>query len=256
MDGVHFRNLFDLSGRVAVVTGGARGIGRAIAEGYIWAGANVAVVSRNEQACKETARYLRGLGGEAIGFAADMASLDDLAIIVARTVAELGGLDVLVNNAGVGPFNTVGSFTVEDWQGVFDINVKGPVFLIQEALPYLKRSGHGAILNILSIAAFLNSREFPIYGSSKAAMFAHTRAAAAELAQYGIRVNAIAPGPFDTELLRSQTPNPEAVGAVTMLKRVASPDEIVGPALMLTSDAGSFVTGQVLMVDGGYVVAR
>ena len=185
-----------------------------------------------------------------------MASLEDVSNIVARTVEELGGLDILVNNAGVGPFDTVGSLTVGDWQHVHDVNVRGPVFLIEEAIPHLKKSGRGAILNILSIAGFLNSREFPVYASSKAALFAHTRAAAAELAQYGIRVNAIAPGPFDTELLRSQTPDPQAVGMVTMLRRVASPDEIVGPALMLTSDAGSFVTGQVLVVDGGYVVAR
>jgi NAD(P)-dependent dehydrogenase (short-subunit alcohol dehydrogenase family) len=256
MDRTHFRNLHDLTGRVAVVTGGTRGIGRAIAEGYIHAGARVAVVSRSDEACKETATHLCDLGGDAIGFKADMASLEDVSNIVARTVEELGGLDILVNNAGVGPVNTVGSFTVGDWQHVYDVNVKGPVFLIQEAIPHLKKSGRSAILNILSIAAFLNSREFPVYASSKAALFAHTRAAAAELAQYGIRVNAIAPGPFDTELLRSQTPDPQAVGMVTMLRRVASPDEIVGPALMLTSDAGSFVTGQVLVVDGGYVVAR
>jgi NAD(P)-dependent dehydrogenase (short-subunit alcohol dehydrogenase family) len=256
VDRAQFRNLHDLTGRVAVVTGGTRGIGRAIAEGYVHAGARVAVVSRDESACKETAARLCDLGGEAIGFSADMADLDDVARIVPRTVEELGGLDILVNNAGIGPFGTVGSYTVDEWQHVFDVNVKGPVFLIQEAIPHLKKSGRSAILNILSIAGFLNSKEFPIYGSSKAALFAHTRAAAAELAQYGIRVNAIAPGPFDTDLLRSQTPDPEAVGAITMLRRVASPDEIVGPALMLTSDAGSFVTGQTLMVDGGYVVAR
>jgi NAD(P)-dependent dehydrogenase (short-subunit alcohol dehydrogenase family) len=172
MDRTQLQNLFDMTGRVAVVTGGTRGIGRAIAEGYVAAGASVAVVSRNEQDCKDTAEHLRSLGGEAIGFAADMGNLDDVRTIVERTVSELGGLDVLVNNAGVGPFHT------------------------------------------------------------------------------------IAPGPFDTELLRSQTPDPNAVGGMTILQRVAAPAEIVGPALMLTSDAGSFMTGQVLMVDGGFVVAR
>jgi NAD(P)-dependent dehydrogenase (short-subunit alcohol dehydrogenase family) len=259
MDRTQLQHLFDMTGRVAVVTGGTRGIGRAIAEGYIAAGASVAVVSRNEQDCKDTAEHLRSLGspgGEAIGFAADMGNLDDVRTIVDRTVSELGGLDVLVNNAGVGPFHTIGEFKVEEWQHVFDVNVKGPVFLIEEALPHLRKSGRGAILNILSIAAFVDSSVFPIYASSKAALFAHTRSAAAALGQDGIRVNAIAPGPFDTELLRSQTPDPNAVGGMTILKRVAAPDEIVGPALMLTSDAGSFMTGQVLMVDGGFVVAR
>jgi NAD(P)-dependent dehydrogenase (short-subunit alcohol dehydrogenase family) len=256
MDRTQLRDLFDMTGRVAVVTGGTRGIGRAIAEGYAAAGARVAVVSRNEQDCKDTADHLRSLGGDAAGFAADMGELDDVAAIVERTVSELGGLDVLVNNAGVGPMHTIGELDVDDWQQVFDVNVKGPVFLIEKALPHLKQSGRGAILNILSIAAFNDTSVFPVYASSKAALFAHTRSAAAALGQHGIRVNAIAPGPFDTELLRSQTPDPNAVGGMTILKRVAAPDEIVGPALMLTSDAGSFVTGQVVMVDGGFIVAR
>jgi NAD(P)-dependent dehydrogenase (short-subunit alcohol dehydrogenase family) len=256
MDRTQLQNLFDMTGRVAVVTGGTRGIGRAIAEGYVAAGASVAVVSRNEQDCKDTAEHLRSLGGEAIGFAADMGNLDDVRTIVDRTVSELGGLDVLVNNAGVGPFHTIGELDVEEWQHVFDVNVKGPVFLIEHALPHLRKSGSGAVLNILSIAAFNDTSVFPIYASSKAALFAHTRSAAAALGQHGIRVNAIAPGPFDTELLRSQTPDPNAVGGMTILKRVAAPDEIVGPALMLASNAGSFMTGQVLMVDGGFVVAR
>ena len=249
------RDLFDMTGRVVVVTGGTRGIGRALAQGYACAGAKVAVVSRNESDCQETERHLRDFGGDAIGFAADMGRLEDVALIVDRTVGEFGGIDVLVNNAGTNGRQPVGSFTVEEWQRIFDVNVKGPVFLLQEALPHLKKSRHGGVLNILSIAGFLNSQKSPVYGSSKAALFAHTRAAAAELAQYGIRVNGLVPGPFDTELIRGVS-DPQVAGGVTMLKRVGHPDEAVGPALMLTSDAGSFVTGQVLFVDGGSAVAR
>lgn len=245
-----------MTGRVALVTGATRGIGRALAEGYVCAGAKVAVVSRDEQACKETSRHLQELGGEAIGIAADIGRLADVSRVVARTIDEFDGLDVLVNNAGTSGRELTGSITVEEWQRIFDINVRGPVFLIQEALPHLKNSGHGVVLNVISIAAFLNSREHPVYGSSKAALFAHTRAAAAELAQYRIRVNGLVPGPFDTALLRSQIEDPQLVGRVTLLNRVAHPDEAVGPALLLTSDAGSFVTGHVLFVDGGYVVAR
>jgi NAD(P)-dependent dehydrogenase (short-subunit alcohol dehydrogenase family) len=250
------RDLFDMTGRVALVTGATRGIGLALAEGYVCAGAKVAVVSRDERACTETANHLRDLGGDAIGIAADLGRLADLTDAVTRTVDELGALDVLVNNAGTSGTQLVGSITVEEWQRIFDVNVKGPVFLAQEALPHLKRTGRGAVLNVISIAAFLNSRQHPVYGSSKAALFAHTRAAAAELAQYAIRVNGLVPGPFDTALLRSQPGDPQSVGQATMLNRVADPDEAVGPALLLTSDAGSFVTGQVLFVDGGYVVAR
>jgi NAD(P)-dependent dehydrogenase (short-subunit alcohol dehydrogenase family) len=250
------RDLFDMTGRVVVVTGGTKGIGRALAEGYACAGARVAVVSRNESDCKETEQHLRDFGGDAIGFAADMSRLDDVAQIVDRTVEEFGGIDLLVNNAGATGRQTVGSFTVEEWERIFNTNVKGPVFLLQAALPHLKRSRHGGVLNVISIAAFLNSRESPIYGSSKAALFAHTRAAAAELAPHGIRVNGLVPGPFDTDLIREVSSDPQVVGQVTLLKRVAHPDEAVGPALLLTSDAGSFITGQLLFVDGGYAVAR
>lgn len=257
MDRDKFGQMFDMTGRVVLVTGGTRGIGRALAEGYVCAGAKVAVVSRSEDACKETEEHLRELGGEAIGFPADVGRVEGVAEIVATTVRELGGLDVLVNNAAIGPQHRVGSFEPDEWQEVFDINVKGPVFLIQEALPYLKKSGHGAVLNILSVAGFLNSQLFPIYGSSKAALFAHTRAAAAELAQHGIRVNGFAPGPFGTDILLKEPPEVQQYTAqATLLKRWADIDEAVGPALLLTSDAGSFITGQVLMVDGGMVVAR
>lgn len=256
MNRARLRDLFDMTGRVVVVTGGTRGIGRALAEGYVCAGAKVAVVSRNEADCYATQQHLRDLGADAIGFAADLGCVEGVGQIVDRTTDEFGGIDVLVNNAGVTGRQPVGSYTVAEWQRIFDINVRGPVFLLQEALPHLKRSRHGGVLNVLSIAAFLNSRESPIYGSSKAALFAHTRAAAAELAPYGIRVNGLVPGPFDTELIREVSTDPQLVGQVTLLKRVAHPDEAVGPALMLTSDAGSFITGQVLFVDGGYAVAR
>jgi NAD(P)-dependent dehydrogenase (short-subunit alcohol dehydrogenase family) len=256
MDDAGFRRLFDLTGRVAVVTGGTRGIGRAIAEGYVCAGAKVAVVGRDEHVCKETEQRLRDLGGNAIAIAADVGRLAHVAEIVDRTVGELGGIDILVNNAGTSGKDRVGALTVDEWQRIYDVNVRGPIFLIEAALPHLKESGRGAVLNVLSIAGFLNSHEFPLYGSSKAALFSHTRASAAQLAPFGIRVNGLVPGPFATDLLRSQVDDPQVVGKMTMLRRVAHPDEAVGPALMLTSDAGSFVTGHVVFVDGGYVVAR
>src|SRR5687767_11171177 len=114
LDRTELQNLFDMTGRVAVVTGGTRGIGRAIAEGFVAAGASVAVVSRDEEDCQQTAKHLRSLGGTAIGFRADMGDVDDVSMIVDRTVSELGGLDVLVNNAGVGPVHFIGSLKVDD----------------------------------------------------------------------------------------------------------------------------------------------
>lgn len=251
------RSLFDMTGRVVVVTGGTRGIGRALAEGYVAAGAKVVVASRKADACKETEQHLRAMGGEAIGVAAHTGQLEDLGEIVRRTVDEFGAIDVVVNNAATALAQKVGAYTPEAWQKSLDVNLRGPVFLTQEALPYLKLSNHAAVLNILSGAAFMYSSGVSMYAAGKAALLAHTRSAASEYAQYGIRVNALAPGTVDTDMVRSNTVEKvQEMTEIMLMKRMADPDEIVGPALLLTSDAGSFVTGQVLVVDGGMVVAR
>jgi NAD(P)-dependent dehydrogenase (short-subunit alcohol dehydrogenase family) len=246
--------LFDMTGRVVIVTGGTRGIGRSLAEGYINAGAKVVVASRKADACKETEDHLRSLGGEAIGVPAHVGELDDLAELVRRTVEEFGGVDVVVNNAATALAQPIGSYTADAWQKSIDVNLRGPVFLVQEAIPHLKKSAHGAVLNILSGAAFMYSSTVSLYATAKAALLAQTRSAAAELAPFGIRVNALAPGTVDTDMVRATTPESQAVMTnIMLLKRMAHPDEMVGPALLLTSDAGSFITGQVLLADGGMV---
>lgn len=254
MDAEKFNHLFDMTGRVVIVTGGTRGIGRAMAEGYALAGAKVAVASRRPEACEETARHLRDLGAEAIGVPAHLGELDDLAAVVAATVAAFGGIDVVVNNAATALAQPVGEYTAEAWQKSLDVNLRGPVFLVQEALPYLKQSEHAAVLNILSGAAFMFSSFVSMYAVGKAGLLAATRAAAAELAPHGIRVNAMAPGTVDTDMVRANSDEMvDVMSKVMLLQRMASADEMVGPALMLTSDAGSFITGQVLLVDGGMV---
>jgi NAD(P)-dependent dehydrogenase (short-subunit alcohol dehydrogenase family) len=248
------KGLFDMSGRVVIVTGGTRGIGRALAEGYACAGAKVVVASRKADACKETEAHLRALGGEALGVPTHLAELDDLAELVRRTVDEFGGIDVVVNNAATALAQPVGQYTPEAWQKSLDVNLRGPVFLVQEAIPHLKRSEHAAVLNVLSGAAFMYSSTVSLYATGKAALLAQTRSAAAELAPFGIRVNALAPGTVDTDMVRANTPEAQQVMAdIMLLKRMADPDEMVGPALLLTSDAGSFITGQVLLADGGMV---
>jgi NAD(P)-dependent dehydrogenase (short-subunit alcohol dehydrogenase family) len=248
------RDLFDMTGRVVIVTGGTRGIGRSLAEGYVSAGAKVVVASRKADACKETEDHLRSMGGEAIGVATHMAELGDLADLVHRTVEEFGGVDVVVNNAATALAQPIGAYTPEAWQKSFDVNLRGPVFLIQEALPHLKQSDHAAVLNVLSGAAFMFSSFVSLYAAGKAALLSQTRSAAAELAQFGIRVNALAPGTVDTDMVRANSAEMQDVMAdVMLLKRMAAPDEMVGPALLLTSDAGSFITGQVLLADGGMV---
>jgi len=252
VDRDQLRDLFDLTGRVAVVTGGTRGIGRALAEGFVAAGARVVVASRKADACEETAAHLRSLGGEALGVPAHVGDLDDLAMIVDRTVAEFGGLDVLVNNAANALAQPHGALTPEAWQKSFEVNVRGPVFLVEAALAHLRTSEHASIINVVSVGAFMFSATVSLYSQGKAAMVAATRAMAAELAGDGIRVNAIAPGAVDTDMVRNNDPAVQAyLGGQALLGRLASPDELVGPALLLASDAGSFITGQVLLVDGG-----
>ncbi|UDY34895.1 SDR family NAD(P)-dependent oxidoreductase [Dermatobacter hominis] len=254
MDETTFSRLFDMTDRVVIVTGGTRGIGRALAEGYALAGAKVVVASRKAEACDETAEHLRSLGADAIGVPAHLGELGDLQVIVDRAVDAFGGIDVVVNNAATALAQPVGEYTPEAFEKSLNVNLRGPVFLIQAALPHLKESPNAAVLNILSGAAFMFSSFVSMYGIGKAGLLSATRSAAAELAPHGIRVNALSPGTVDTDMVRANTPEMQDVMAeVMLLKRMASPDEIVGPALMLTSDAGSFITGQVLLVDGGMV---
>lgn len=254
MDREKLSQLFDLTGRTAVVTGGTRGIGRALAEGYAAAGANVVVASRKADACAETQAHLESMGAEALGVPTHLGDLDSLDALVAATVERFGGIDILVNNAANALTQPVGAFTPEGWQKSVDVNMRGPMFLTQAALPYLDESEHAAVLNVISAGAFLFSAGMSIYSATKAAMMSFTRSAAGALVHRGIRVNALAPGTVDTDMIRN---NPEEVQAsmklAGLMRRAAEPDEMVGPALLLTSDAGSFITGQVLHADGGLV---
>lgn len=252
MDRSAFDRLFDLTDRTVIVTGGTRGIGLALAEGFVLAGARVVVSSRKLDACEQAAEHLRGLGGQAIGVPAHLGSVEDLDVVVERTVAEFGGIDVVVNNAANALAQPLGEMTVEAWAKSNEVNVRGPVFLTQKALPHLRRSPHAAVLNMVSVGAFLFAPSLSMYAAGKAALMSYTRSMAAEFAGDGIRVNAIAPGPVDTDMMRN---NPQAaidhmVGG-TLLKRLATADEMVGAALLLCSDAGSYMTGTVVIVDGG-----
>ncbi len=254
MDRSRLDALFDVSGRVAIVTGGTRGIGRAVAEGLGLAGAKVVVGSRKADACAETEAHLRALGIDAVGVATHMGELDAVQHLAELTVERYGGIDIVVNNAANALTQPLGAFTPEAWQKSFDVNLRGPVFLIQAALPALEKSEHAAIVNVISAGAFLFSSNVAMYGAAKAAMMAFTRSMAAEFAPRGIRVNALAPGTVDTDMVRANTPEMQAAMAnASFMRRAASPDEMVGPVLYLASDASSFMTGQVLLVDGGLV---
>lgn len=254
MDRAKLEGLFDLTGRVAIVTGGTRGIGRAIAEGFTAAGASVVVASRKAEACAETEAHLVAMGGAALGVPTHLGELDALDALVARTVDRFGRVDIVVNNAATALAQPLGSFTPEAWEKVYDVNLRGPVFLVQAALPHLTESPTASVVNVISAGAFLFSAQVSMYAAAKAALMSFTRSMAADFAPRGIRVNAIAPGTVDTDMVRNTGPESAAMMAKAgLMRRAADPDEMVGPALFLASDAASFVTGQVVLADGGLV---
>jgi NAD(P)-dependent dehydrogenase (short-subunit alcohol dehydrogenase family) len=247
-----FDRLFDMTGRTVIVTGGTRGIGLALAEGYVLAGARVVVASRKPDACERAAEHLRGLGGQAIGVPTHLGDVDALGALVQRTVDEFGGIDVVVNNAANALAQPLGQMTVDAWAKSYEVNLRGPVFLVQQALPHLKASEHAAVLNMASTGAFHFSPGTAMYSAGKAALVSFTRSMAAEFVRSGIRVNALAPGPVDTDMMRNNTPEfIDVLKNTSLMGRLASPDEMVGAALLLTSDAGSYITGQVIIADGG-----
>jgi NAD(P)-dependent dehydrogenase (short-subunit alcohol dehydrogenase family) len=251
VDRKKLETLFDLTGRVAIVTGGTRGIGRAVAEGFVAAGANVVVASRKAEACAETEAHLNTMG-EALGVPTHLGDLDALQHLVEATADRFAGIDIVVNNAANALTLPLGQFTVDGWNKSYDVNLRGPVFLVQYALPYLERSRHAAVINVISAGAFLFSAHVAMYSGAKAALMAFTRAMAADFAPKGIRVNALAPGTVDTDMVRNNTPETQQrMKDASFQHRAADPDEMVGPALFLASDASSFMTGQVVIVDGG-----
>jgi len=258
MDQAELEKLFDVRERVAIITGGTRGIGRAVAEGLVCGGARVVVGSRKAEACRETEAHLRALGresgGEAVALPAHMGELDAAVALVDRAADAFGGVDIVVNNAANALAQPLGAFTPEAWQKSFDVNLRGPVFLVQAALPYLERSAHASVVNVISAGAFLFSANVAMYAAAKAALMSFTRSMAADFAPRGIRVNALAPGTVDTDMVRANTPEAQrSMANASFMRRAASPDEMVGPVLYLASDASSFMTGQVLLVDGGLV---
>jgi NAD(P)-dependent dehydrogenase (short-subunit alcohol dehydrogenase family) len=249
-------DLFDLGGRVAMVTGASRGLGKAIALGLARAGADLVVSSRRLPACEEVAAEIEALGRQALAVACDMSRWSEIDGLVERSYQRFGRCDVLVNNAGVtqNPL-PLAETSSEFFDELYGINVKGPMHLAGRVAPRMGQAGGGAIVNVVTMGALKPGGYLGMYCSSKAALTALTRVMAEEWAPLGVRVNAVAPGPFLTDMLRDldeATPGfIEHSAGVTLQKRVADPEEIVGPVLFLASDAASFVTAQTLPVCGG-----
>jgi NAD(P)-dependent dehydrogenase (short-subunit alcohol dehydrogenase family) len=246
--------LFDLTGRTAIVTGGSRGIGRSMALGMAAAGAAVVVASRKADACEAVAAEIVAAGGQALAVPTHVGHPDEIEALVDATVERFGGISIVVNNAA----NPLGGALTEVTPAAFDasygVNVKGPVLLGAAALDHLAASGHGSVINVISAGAFMPGETLGLYCSGKAALWSLTRVMAKEWAPRSVRVNALAPGPFRTDMMAGALAVPDfydRIVASTLQRRVAEPDEIVGAALFLASDASSYVTGSALGVDGG-----
>jgi NAD(P)-dependent dehydrogenase (short-subunit alcohol dehydrogenase family) len=241
----------DLRGRTALITGSSRGLGRAMAFGLARAGANVVITSRNGELCIATAKEIENEGGQALAFACDVSDMNRLDGLVEASVERFGGIDILINNAVEPSYTMLEDMSVEIFDRAYDVNVKGPTFLAQKALPHLSQSGHGVVINVISVAVWIGNESMALYRGTKSALLGMTKVMAKEWACKGVRVNALAPGPFETTAYVRDEERTRLTREATLLKRIASFEEIVPPILYMASDASAFMTGSVLTIDGG-----
>ena len=247
---------YDLTGKVAIVTGGGKGIGRAIALELARAGASVVVASRTEAELEAVAEEIRGAGGTALAVATDLTISEQIESLVAVTIREFGRVDILVNNAARSYMRPLLDFKEEGWNRIFDTNCKGAFLLSRAVAKKMIGQGGGKIINITTVGAERGGVGLGVYHASKAALKMLTMCMAAEWAPYNINVNAVGPGLTRTEFSRPIWDHPErAKEYLTAVPkgRVAEPEEIAGAVLFLASDDSNFITGQSIYVDGGYL---
>ena len=248
---------FFLNGKVALITGASRGIGEAIAIGFARAGADVVVASRKLADLEKVAQEVRQMGRRSLAVVAHVAKMEEINNLVSKVKGELGRIDILVNNAATNP-TMASAMDVDEraWDSIMNLNLRGLFFLSQAVARLMKEKGGGKIINISSIAG-ITPDLLPVYSISKAAVIMATKVMAQQWAQYKIRVNAIAPGLTKTRFSEALWNNPDILKIAmskTPMARVAEPDEMVGAAIYLASDASSYVTGQVIAIDGGTTI--
>jgi gluconate 5-dehydrogenase len=255
------REMFRLDGKRALITGGRGALAEAMAATLADLGCSVALASRNVEDCSETAhRISERFGVEAFGLACDITDEDSGEATIAETVARLGGLDILVNNAGASWWGLPQDIPLKGWQKVMDVNVTGVFLACRHAARHMIENGGGAMINIASVGAFLSYRpdagQVAPYTTSKAAVVHLTSDLAAQWAEHGIRVNAIAPGSIETGMTETLDADIQAkTKAGILLGRFGAPVEVCGALALLSSSAGSFITGQTFLVDGGQSLA-
>lgn len=252
------KELFDLSGKAAIVTGGSRGIGKKMAEGLAEAGASLMLCARREEWLYETVEEFTERGFNAHGRLCDVSRAEDVAALVADTTERFGSVDILINNAGVSWGAMPEEMTLEQWQKVIDVNLTGCFLMAQAAGRKMLEQRSGSVINIASIAGLTSSANGPFYAgyvASKAGLIGLTRELAASWGRRGIRVNAIAPGFFHSRLADPAINIYEtSIQENNVIPRIGSEDELKGVAVFLASDASSYITGQTIAVDGGMTV--
>lgn len=249
----------DFKGKVAIVTGASSGIGRATALAFAARGAAVMVADVNIDGSEETVRLIRAAGGDASFIRCDVSKSGDVEAMVATTVETFGRLDYACNNAGIeGMQATVADYTVDAWNKVIGVNLTGVWHCVKYEIPAMLKSGGGAIVNMASILGQVGFANAAAYTSAKHGVVGLTKVAAIEYATQGIRTNAVCPGFISTPMLERSgmtvgTPMYDAVAGLHPMKRLGTPEEIAQAVVWLCSDAASFITGEALLVDGGYV---
>lgn len=253
------KNLFTLEGRSALITGGSRGIGRMIAEGFLAQGARVYISARKADACDQAAQELSKLG-PCISLPADVSTKEGIASLVAAYTAHESSLDILVNNAGAAWAEPFADFTEKGWDKVVDLNMKTPFFLTQALIKHLRKGGEKQVAKVINIASIdgvaVNPMETYSYAASKSGLIHLTRRMALSLVKDNIVVTAIAPGAFASEMNRDARDHSEDVGRRIPAGRIGTDEDMAGAAIFLASRAGDYVVGSTLTVDGGVIHTR
>ncbi|HEV3449183.1 MAG TPA: glucose 1-dehydrogenase [Gemmataceae bacterium] len=249
-------DIFNLTGKVALVTGGSKGLGKAMARGFAQAGADIVIASRHENELRPALEeILQGTGRRGSYIVADMSKRAEAGRLAKAALEKMGKVDILVNNAGTNTPQVTEQIRDEDWDRVLEINLSSVMALTRALVPQMKTRRWGRIIHISSIMGFISKEGRNIYSATKSALIGLARAEALELGPFGITANCIAPGPFLTDLPAQILSDEEkrVFAQRTAVGRWGEPAELVGPALLLASDAGSYLTGETIVVDGGYL---